>query len=60
MKRTWQPKKIRRLRKHGFLARMQTASGRKVIKRRRARGRENLTVSDEMRKMMKKPTHTIR
>ena len=60
MKRTWQPKKKPRLRKHGHRKLMSTASGRKVIKRRRAKGRTQLTVSDEMRKLMKKPTHTTR
>jgi large subunit ribosomal protein L34 len=44
-KRTWQPKKLKRLRDHGFLARMASAGGKKVISRRRAKGRKQLTVS---------------
>lgn len=43
-KRTYQPKKIKRARKHGFLARSQKPDGLKVIKRRRAKGRAKLTI----------------
>lgn len=43
-KRTYQPKKLKRARKHGFMSRMATASGRDVIKRRRATGRASLAI----------------
>lgn len=44
-KRTYQPKKKKKARVHGFMKRMQTPTGRAVLSKRRAKGRKKIAIT---------------
>ena len=60
MKRTYQPKNLKRLRKFGFRARNKTKTGKRVLSRRRKKGRQELSATEEYKKLRKKPKATKR
>ena len=60
MKRTYQPKKLKRIRKFGFRARSKTAGGRRVLKSRRNKERTRLSASEEFKLLRKKPKKSKR
>lgn len=60
MKRTYQPKNVKRIKKFGFMARNKTTDGKNVLKRRRVQGRKRLSASEEYKVLRKKTTKSIR
>ncbi len=55
VKRPYQPKRVHRLRVHGFRKKMRSTGGRNVLKARRAKGRARLTVGVKRAKVFRKP-----
>ena len=60
MKRTYQPNNMRRIKKLGFRARNSNVGGKKVLKRKRAKGRKSLTVTEEYKLLRKKHRKNIK
>jgi len=54
VKRPYQPKRLHRLRVHGFRRKMETPGGRNVLRARRAKGRAKLTVGVKRAKLFRK------
>jgi large subunit ribosomal protein L34 len=55
MKRTYQPKNLKRIRKFGFRARNKTVGGRRVLANRMKKGRTRLSASEEYKLLRKQP-----
>lgn len=53
MKRTYQPKQLKRIKKFGFRARNSSTSGKKVLKARRLKGRKSLSATAEYKILRK-------
>lgn len=60
MKRTYQPNNMRRIKKLGFRARNSSVGGRRVLKTKRAKGRKELSVSEEYKLLRKKHKQNIK
>ncbi|HNW33041.1 MAG TPA: 50S ribosomal protein L34 [Candidatus Dojkabacteria bacterium] len=60
MKRTYQPNNMRRIKKLGFRARNSSVGGRRVLKTKRAKGRKELSVSEEYKLLRKKHKKNIK
>lgn len=60
MKRTYQPNNMRRIKKLGFRARNSSVGGKKVLKRKRAKGRKAYSVSEEYKLLRKKDKKNIK